>query len=106
MTWHHYLAVQLLMATAILCWPRVWSASSRWRLLRLTAAAFALSFFVDSPFECARVWTFEGSPHADLLGVPLENMLLIASSVPFAVTIYLAARNLHQRSALPKTPES
>ena len=106
MTWHHYLAIQSLLAAAILIWPRVWSATSRVRLLRVTAAAFALSFFVDSPFECARVWAFAGAPHTDLVGVPLENMLLIASSVPFAVTIYLAARSLHQRIERPKTQGS
>jgi hypothetical protein len=96
MTWHVFLVIQSVVAVAIVSAPIRELRGRRLRILRICAAAFTLSFFVDAPFECDGVWTIEGGPHHRLLMVPIENMLLIAASVPFAILLHVLFGRLRQ----------
>jgi hypothetical protein len=96
MTWHYFLWLQSLGAVIIFAAPLRELRGRRLRMLRICAAAFALAFFIDSPFECHGVWTIEGGPHRRLIVVPIENMLVISASVPFAILLHLLAGRFRQ----------
>ena len=107
MTWHGFLVLQSVAAIATFAAPITEFKGKRLRMLRICAAACALAFFVDAPFECHGVWTIEGGPHARLIIVPLENMLVISASVPFAILLHVFARRYRlSRTAQLRTPAS
>ncbi len=97
MTWHQYLFAQCIATLLLLYFYREMFTGKLWRLLRLTGGAAALSFFVDYPAEDRTIWTFEFQPLAFLMEVPIENILLICSSIPFILIIHLRWKQRRDR---------
>ena len=58
---------------------------------------FAIMFFVDYPAEDRLIWQFADGPHASLIRVPIENMVVTAASAPYTITLYLLAQTLLRR---------
>ncbi len=87
-SWHAYLALQSFIAVLIFLLPSEWLRGRRMHLLRICLAAGTLSFFIDAPFEAIRVWSWGDGIHLLVGIVPIENLVLIAGSVPFAVLLY------------------
>ncbi len=106
MTWHEFLYgfIGLAALLTFLPWPR--ASRKRSRILRASAMLFAIMFFVDYPAEDRLIWQFADGPHASLIRVPIENMIITAASAPYTITLYLLAQILlRRRTELAGTPK-
>jgi hypothetical protein len=94
MTWHRFLIPYTVASILLVAIPSL-PLRSRWRqTLRVMLVAFAISFFIDYPGERRPLWRFDEPSLFPLLDVPLENMIFLAASVPYILTLYLGAQTL------------
>ena len=99
MTWHLFLVGYVAIGAALLAWPIAPMREQRRRVFRVILASFALSFFIDYPGERRPLWRFHEPSLFSILDVPVENMIFIAASVPYILTLYLGAQSLLRRLA-------
>jgi len=97
MKWHAFLVIYAAIGAALLTFPVPPIRANRGRVYRIMCASFAISFFIDYPGEHRPLWRFTEPSLFPILDVPIENMIFIAASVPYILTLYLATRILLQR---------
>ncbi len=97
MTWHMFLAGYVAIAVTLLVIPIAPLRLHRLRAIRAMLASFAISFFIDYPGEHRPLWRFHEPSVFLVLDVPIENMIFIAASVPYILTLYLGAQSLLRR---------
>jgi hypothetical protein len=97
MTWHTFLVGYVAVGAALLAIPIAPLRKHRLRVFRVMLASFAISFFIDYPGEHRPLWRFHEPSVFTVLDVPIENMIFIAASVPYILTLYLGAQSLLQR---------
>ena len=106
MTWRTFLVIHFMTSFLFVFLSKELLRGKRLRLLRVVAAAFALSFFIDYPAEDREIWFFPSPSTSTLIKVPIENMVFIASCVPYIIVFYLLFQNLvrsrAERSRNPK----
>jgi hypothetical protein len=94
MSWHQYLTLHCVVAAVGVFLGRRLYRGRLGRLLRVSLGAGALAFFIDYPAEDRMLWSFEAASYGLLLKVPLENILVISSSVPYLIAVYLGWEKL------------